>query len=326
MNRHSALYQSTNPFLAQSAVYRYGFNGKEFNEAGISGEGRDQDYGFRIYLNSIARFLSHDPMHKQYPMLSPYHFASNMPIVAVDMDGLEARIATYGSGRDHLADGSLGKQNHQTQFKKEAEKDIRWANAEMAYAVHTGELLVSTLKEVSKAQGGIEYLSIFSHSSNLNIILDNGQFGKESLGSKDWSGYKRMPLNDIFANPEIKWNPDALVVFAGCNAARQKYKGVNVPNIAESVARIYGIATIGADGYSSPSSQHGGNRKADFNYYLYYKDENDVVQKIALGQILNDQVIDQAKDIIAGVQKKRLERSSDTVPETTAPADSTKND
>ena len=37
----------------------------------------------------IARFLSVDPLSPEYPMLTPYQFASNTPIVAIDVDGLE---------------------------------------------------------------------------------------------------------------------------------------------------------------------------------------------------------------------------------------------
>ncbi|MEL7006716.1 MAG: RHS repeat-associated core domain-containing protein, partial [Bacteroidota bacterium] len=45
---------------------------------------------FRIYNPSIARFLSVDPLSPEYPMLTPYQFASNTPIQAIDLDGLEA--------------------------------------------------------------------------------------------------------------------------------------------------------------------------------------------------------------------------------------------
>ncbi|MCX6188210.1 MAG: DUF2974 domain-containing protein [Bacteroidetes bacterium] len=40
--------------------------------------------------NISLRFLSVDPLSKDYPMLTPYQFASNTPIQAIDLDGLEA--------------------------------------------------------------------------------------------------------------------------------------------------------------------------------------------------------------------------------------------
>jgi hypothetical protein len=44
----------------------------------------------RIYNARLGKFLSVDPITAQYPMLTPYQFASNTPIVAIDLDGLEA--------------------------------------------------------------------------------------------------------------------------------------------------------------------------------------------------------------------------------------------
>ena len=68
--------------------YRYGFNGKE-NDNEVKGEGNQQDYGMRVYDPRIAKFLSVDPITKDYPSLTPYQFASNNPTTLIDLDGLE---------------------------------------------------------------------------------------------------------------------------------------------------------------------------------------------------------------------------------------------
>jgi len=67
-----------------SALYRYGFNGKETDK-----ETGEQDYGMRMYDPRIAKFLSIDPLSRKYPELSQYQFASNRPIDGKDLDGLE---------------------------------------------------------------------------------------------------------------------------------------------------------------------------------------------------------------------------------------------
>ncbi len=72
--------------------YRYGFNGKENDKD--AGEGI-QDYGMRIYDERLGRFLSVDPIQKSYPELTPYQFASNTPLEAIDLDGLEKYIIHY---------------------------------------------------------------------------------------------------------------------------------------------------------------------------------------------------------------------------------------
>jgi RHS repeat-associated protein len=73
-----------------SKLYRYGFNGKE-NDNEIKGEGNQQDYGMRIYDPRIGRFLSVDPLATSFPWYTPYQFAGNKPIFAVDLDGLEEK-------------------------------------------------------------------------------------------------------------------------------------------------------------------------------------------------------------------------------------------
>jgi len=72
-----------------SEAYRYGFNGKEKDDEGEFGSITNYDYGFRIYNPAIGKFLSVDPLTAQYPFYTPYQFAGNKPIVAVDLDGLE---------------------------------------------------------------------------------------------------------------------------------------------------------------------------------------------------------------------------------------------
>jgi RHS repeat-associated protein len=78
--------------------YRYGFNGKE-NDNEVKGEGNQQDYGMRIYDPRLGRFLSEDPITEEYPELTPYQFAGNMPIAFIDLDGLEpAKPGTPAEG------------------------------------------------------------------------------------------------------------------------------------------------------------------------------------------------------------------------------------
>jgi RHS repeat-associated protein len=64
--------------------YRYGFNGKEKGDEIVSD---DYDFGARIYDGRFARWLSVDPLQSKYPDLSPYNFAANSPLNAIDPDG-----------------------------------------------------------------------------------------------------------------------------------------------------------------------------------------------------------------------------------------------
>ena len=72
-------------------TYRYGFNGKE-NDNEVRGEGGQQDYGMRIYDPRIGKFLSVDPIGKDFPWNSPYSYAEGDPINFIDLDGLEKPV------------------------------------------------------------------------------------------------------------------------------------------------------------------------------------------------------------------------------------------
>jgi RHS repeat-associated protein len=73
--------------------YRFGFNGKEKDDKGEFGN-THYDYGFRIYNPAIAKFLSVDPLTSSYPWYTPYQFAGDKPIWAIDLDGLEEYKST----------------------------------------------------------------------------------------------------------------------------------------------------------------------------------------------------------------------------------------
>ena len=90
-------------YTASSFKYRYGFNGKE-NDNEMKGEGNQQDYGMRIYDTRLVRFLSEDPITDKYPELTPYQFAGNTPIQAIDLDGLEPWFAIKGAIQWLLSD------------------------------------------------------------------------------------------------------------------------------------------------------------------------------------------------------------------------------
>ena len=74
-----------------SSEYKYGFNGKEKDDE-VAGEGNSYDFGARIYDPRIGRWLSCDPYEADYSDLSPYCFAGNMVIIAIDPDGERLQI------------------------------------------------------------------------------------------------------------------------------------------------------------------------------------------------------------------------------------------
>ncbi len=66
--------------------YRYGFNG-EIKDDEIKGTGNSYDFGNRMYDPRLAKFISLDRLASKYPGQSPYVFAGNTPIWAMDGQG-----------------------------------------------------------------------------------------------------------------------------------------------------------------------------------------------------------------------------------------------
>ena len=75
--------------------YRFGFNGMHKDNE-MQGIGNSLDYGFRIQDTRLGRFMSVDPLSAKFSYLSPYQFASNSPISAIDLEGLEAVVVMTG--------------------------------------------------------------------------------------------------------------------------------------------------------------------------------------------------------------------------------------
>ena len=83
----------------KDASYRFGFNGKEKDSDGEWGNSAHYDYGFRIYDPSIARFLSVDPLARDFAWNSPYSYAENDVIRSIDLEGLE-KVVVHLIGGD----------------------------------------------------------------------------------------------------------------------------------------------------------------------------------------------------------------------------------
>ena len=74
------------------ANYRMGFNGMEKDDE-IAGKGNHIDFKFRGYDPRLGRFWSVDPLAKHYSYYTPYQFAGNTPIWAIDLEGAEPKVS-----------------------------------------------------------------------------------------------------------------------------------------------------------------------------------------------------------------------------------------
>lgn len=156
-----------------SSNYRYSFNGKE-NDSEIKGSGNSQDYGFRIYDPRLGRFLSVDPLTKDYPELTPYQFASNSPIQAIDLDGLEGFQYTE----------KIKGENGNTTTKRIIELDIHIAVKDKAMSSHFKSSDIPTIQS-----------NLNSEFNNKGFVDNDGNQVEFRFNIKEFDATKISPTD-----------------------------------------------------------------------------------------------------------------------------------
>ena len=81
--------------------YRFGFNGKE-NTDEIYGDDNAVDFGVRLYDPRLGKWLSIDPIYKNFPSSSPYVYCANNPIRYIDQQGKEPSLLMTGTIEDAM--------------------------------------------------------------------------------------------------------------------------------------------------------------------------------------------------------------------------------
>jgi RHS repeat-associated protein len=77
---------------------QYLYNGKERQDELDIGW---MDYGARMYSSELGRFLGTDPLASKFEHLSPYNYASNDPILKIDLWGLQG-VKYYDKANDRI--------------------------------------------------------------------------------------------------------------------------------------------------------------------------------------------------------------------------------
>jgi RHS repeat-associated protein len=145
--------------------YRYGFNGKE-NDNEVKGTGSQQDYGMRIYDPRLAKFLSVDPLTNKFAWFSPYQFAGNTPIRAIDKDGEEPK--DYSWNWESKGSAFIGKwgQDVRTVFDN-------WTTTTWSVMSYTNQSEIYYWKPYDGSQGTFDF-------------ENNGKANKDPKGN--WTG------------------------------------------------------------------------------------------------------------------------------------------
>ena len=199
--------------------YKYGFNGKENDK-----ETGYQDYGFRMYDPNIVRFISPDPLTKQYPWYSPYQFAGNKPIWFTDLDGLEENstssyvyhppvLALKPSFRGLISiTDATSEKVHQTfqgnfaQLAKTGDFGRRVVNSLVGSNIGNENskldiTMTGTRSDISKSWKGTDknYYNQFSYSFTNNNVTETGTFELKSatipVSARAWDALAFVAVN-----------------------------------------------------------------------------------------------------------------------------------
>jgi len=163
--------------------YRFGFNGQEkINEwAGI---GNFEDYKARGFDTRIARFISGDPMANKFPMLTPYQFASNTPIQAIDLDGLEAWFV-HGTFSDPSTFTAKTRNEIKDLFNNSVAFSYQWSGKNSNEArINAGEHLAEQIF-ANRINGEKITILGHSHGGNVGIYAVNILIDKYGVNPSD---------------------------------------------------------------------------------------------------------------------------------------------
>ena len=213
-----------------TTAIRYTFNGKEdeiFSEW--------QDYGFRNYDKKQRRFTSVDPLTAKYTCYTPYQFAGNRVIEAVDLDGLEELRVTY-VGSD-------------VQYKREfVGEHLGELSPQHRPKLKTGKDIIKAL-ETKQTEEILIWLN-FSHGQRSIFAKDDPFNG---LSSSLNTGEMVASLGDLKAkidNNEVKFTKNGLIILGNCNSGYYKF--------APLLAQITGMYVIAATDAFAPKDEKNG--------------------------------------------------------------------
>jgi len=182
-----------------SGEYRYGFQGQEKDDE-VKGSGNSVTFKYRIFDPRLGRFLSIDPLSKEYPWNSSYAFAENSPLAFMDLEGLERYFA---------ADGSyLGKLGTSNKMRVVAQADVQsftaFKGTHMSQA--TPPVFDASKQYYAASSSSQEniartiYGGVINKGGSLNSVTtndaDNGTGMTMSLGGSDLTIFPNMTHNE----------------------------------------------------------------------------------------------------------------------------------
>ena len=229
-----------------------------------------------------SRFLSIDPLAKNFPSLSPYQYASNSPIANTDLDGLESNLAIFSKGQDAVAfqirSENLAKQVKSVHFS--------------VHPVASGSELLTLFKSETKSAGSIGNFVINSHAFAGGLSISMGERKGFYSFKNSFLAQEAATIKDLktaIDKKEIVFDPNAVAIFGGCSCGNKGQKGE--AGFSEQFTSETGVASISSKGSFSPVFNKEGNPTGEYTsdegFYKFEKQKDGTVKETFLGKKLN---------------------------------------
>lgn len=270
-NSITYLCESSTPNTFIGGGYRYGFNGMEKDDE-VKGSGNSLDFGARIYDSRLGRFLSTDPYQKILSFYSPYLFAGNKPIVAIDKDG-EIEIIIHVIR--YAKDGKTILKKYTSSYAIETVEDLKGINRTplnvtlieqmktVSYILPTGgtyEYDVAEMKSIKVGEGGESY-------EDRTFKGASGKFGKWYLkvirkflptaklnDALYQEGGSRDPISNEIRSPATKYLQSAEAIFDAITLGKGTLSKKALNKLGES--QLKKIIDFGAEEFMKSASKN----------------------------------------------------------------------
>src|SRR5690554_3296597 len=171
--------------------YRYGFNGMEKDD-NVKGEGNSYTTEFRQYDPRVGRWLSIDPLFKNFPWQSPYVAFDNNPIYYKDPKGLAAEGGDEPVKKGDKFTGDDGKEYSTTHEEAEVFGEVKSELAKKA-------------NEITKKVNELRILLTEPPDNNARELYETPPYIDQKHEGKK---LERLPFGESTEYKEREWDDD----------------------------------------------------------------------------------------------------------------------
>jgi RHS repeat-associated protein len=163
--------------------YHFGFNAQEHDRE-AKGQGNSVEFTYRTYDSRLSKFLSVDPLFSDYPFYTPYQFAANQPIHAVDLEGLES---SDDKNPTLVVLGKDNKNGFSDNNKQQVECLLKTLNSSQVF-----QNILNNTKNVK---------AIYIYDKGTLSNVEEWRKNTPSSVSSGTNGYIGLPQNSVNDNP-----------------------------------------------------------------------------------------------------------------------------